>query len=67
MLLRPFSRNTGQAAGTVSTVLAERVGTDRPLFKQRVRRLKSLGLTESLDVGYRLSPRGEAVLAGLRP
>ena len=27
--------------------------------------LKELGLTESLDVGYRLSPRGAAVLARL--
>jgi hypothetical protein len=31
-------------------------------FKRDVRRLKELGLTESLDVGYRLSPRGQAVL-----
>jgi hypothetical protein len=31
-------------------------------FKARVRRLKELGLTESLDVGYRLSPRGRAWL-----
>jgi hypothetical protein len=29
-------------------------------FKRDVRRLKELGLTESLEVGYRLSPRGEA-------
>jgi hypothetical protein len=35
---------------------------DRPEFKQRVRRLKALGLTESLQVGYRLSPRGMAFL-----
>jgi hypothetical protein len=27
--------------------------------------LKELGLTESLPIGYRLSPRGEAVLAHL--
>ena len=33
-------------------------------FKQDVRRLKELGLTESLDIGYQLSPRGEAVLEG---
>ena len=32
-------------------------------FKVNVRKLKSLGLTESLEVGYRLSPRGRAVLA----
>ena len=29
-------------------------------FKRDVRRLKELGLTESLEVGYRLSPRGLA-------
>lgn len=31
-------------------------------FKADVRRLKELGLTESLEVGYRLSPRGRAFL-----
>lgn len=31
-----------------------------PDFKARVRRLKALGLTESLEVGYRLSPRGRS-------
>ena len=46
--------------GVVSTVLAEQLGRDRPSFKVDVRKLKALGLTESLDVGYRLSPRGEA-------
>jgi hypothetical protein len=34
-------------------------------FKRDVRKLKELGLTESLEVGYRLSPRGRAVLDGL--
>jgi ribosomal protein S19E (S16A) len=34
-------------------------------FKARVRQLKELGLTESLDVGYRLSPRGRALLRRL--
>ena len=42
----------------VSTDLAGQVGLDRLHFKQRVRRLKAYGLTESLKVGYRLSPRG---------
>jgi hypothetical protein len=36
-------------------------------FKARVRRLKELGLTESLPVGYRLSRRGEAYLSRLNP
>ena len=51
----------------VSTVLAEHLGAERPAFKLNVRKLKALGLTESLEVGYRLSPRGEAYLAGEAP
>jgi hypothetical protein len=43
--------------------LAARVGLDVPRFKRRVRQLKGLGLTISLDVGYRLSPRGRAYLS----
>jgi hypothetical protein len=39
--------------------LAESVGRERAPFKLDVRKLKNLGLTLSLDVGYRLSPRGE--------
>jgi hypothetical protein len=61
-----YLRLIAESPGTVSTELAARAGIDRLVFKQRVRRLKSLGLTESLKVGYRLSPRGEAVLTGLR-
>ncbi|MGH1561948.1 hypothetical protein [Mumia sp. DW29H23] len=48
--------------GVVSTELAASLDTERFLFKRRVRRLKELGLTESLDVGYRISPRGRAYL-----
>lgn len=51
----------------VSTDLAEALGVERPAFKLNVRKLKALGLTESLEVGYRLSPRGEAYLAGEPP
>ena len=36
--------------------------SDMKTFKRDVRRLKELGLTESLEVGYRLSPRGRAYL-----
>jgi hypothetical protein len=46
----------------VARTLAEGLGMERDPFKIRVRRLKELGLTESLDVGYRLSPRGRAYL-----
>ena len=34
-------------------------------FKRDVRKLKELGLTESLEVGYRLSPRGVRVIRAL--
>ena len=49
-------------SGIVSRVLAPQVDADVQPFKRRVRQLKELGLTESLEVGYRLSPRGRAVL-----
>ena len=61
----PTLRLIAARPGTVSTELAMRMGLERLPFKQRVRRLKAFGLTESLDVGYRLSPRGRAVLAAL--
>ncbi len=50
----------GQHPGVLAATLARRVGQDRDRFKQNVRKLKELGLTESLEVGYRLSPRGRA-------
>jgi hypothetical protein len=43
--------------------LADALGRDKASFKTDVRKLKNLGLTESLEVGYRLSPRGNAYLA----
>jgi hypothetical protein len=49
--------------GVVSTELAKSLDWERADFKLHVRRLKELGLTISLDVGYRISPRGAAYLA----
>jgi hypothetical protein len=46
--------------------LADALGRERLPFKADVRKLKNLGLTLSLDVGYRLSPRGQAYLARRR-
>lgn len=43
--------------------LARRFEQERLAFKRDVRKLKALGLTESLEIGYQLSPRGKAVLA----
>jgi hypothetical protein len=46
--------------------LAIEAGRERLRFKVDVRKLKGLGLTESLPIGYRLSPRGRALLDRLR-
>jgi Mn-dependent DtxR family transcriptional regulator len=48
--------------GVRAADLARKLGRERLAFKRDVRKLKELGLTESLEVGYRLSPRGRAVL-----
>ena len=45
--------------------LAASFGRETLPFKTDVRKLKELGLTESLPIGYRISPRGAAVLAAL--
>ena len=45
--------------------LCKHVGQDRATFKPNVRKLKTLGLTISLEVGYRLSPRGLELLQGI--
>lgn len=50
---------------TLSGELAQILGLDKAKFKSMVRRLKGLGLTESLDVGYKLSPRGQAFVRSL--
>jgi hypothetical protein len=75
-----FARWEGDAPGyfpAILSTIAERpsvpaaelatgLKTEKMKFKQDVRKLKELGLTESLDIGYRLSPRGETVLKWLR-
>lgn len=40
--------------------LAAKIGRERAPFKLDVRKLKNLGLTISLERGYKLSPRGDA-------
>ena len=47
-------------------VLARRLGYERHWLKPQVRKLKNLGLTVSLPVGYELSPRGRIALRHLR-
>ena len=59
---RDYLTMIGENEAVRAPDLAARVGLDVPRFKRRVRQLKGLGLTISLDVGYRLSPRGRAYL-----
>jgi hypothetical protein len=65
-LLRLDARAEGGAwtrPGLRAAELCRLVGQERLAFKANVRKLKALGLTESLEVGYRLAPRGAALLA----
>lgn len=52
--------------GTLAATLASSLGLELKWFKSHMRRLKELGLTESLEIGYRISPRGELVLKRLK-
>jgi hypothetical protein len=45
--------------GVLAARLAKLVGQSTDVFKRNVRKLKELGLTESLEIGYRLSARGQ--------
>ena len=64
---RPWTRETLELIAarpeTRAGDLARQLGRERLPFKADVRKLKALGLTESLEIGYRLSPRGRAYLA----
>lgn len=50
------------APGHPAAELAAATGRERLAWKRDVRKLKELSLTESLDVGYRLSPLGRSIL-----
>lgn len=52
-------------AGKRAVDLAKDLGYDKMWLKPSIRKLKSMGLTISLPVGYKLSPRGEEVLKRL--
>ncbi len=62
----PWTRATLKAIadqpGVRAPDLAAAFGRETLAFKRDVRKLKELGLTESLEIGYRLSPRGRALL-----
>jgi hypothetical protein len=67
---RPWTREMlkliDEHPATLAAELAAQQGRDTAAFKRDVRKLKELGLTESLERGYRLSPRGRAVLERTR-
>jgi hypothetical protein len=57
-----YLRTIAERPGVRAPDLAAGYGRETQPFKLDVRKLKELGLTESLPIGYRLSPRGEAVM-----
>jgi hypothetical protein len=63
----PWTRRTLEVIrdhpGVRAGDLCAKVKMEMQPFKVNVRKLKALGLTESLEIGYRLSARGRAWLA----
>jgi hypothetical protein len=59
---REVLRLIADRPGVRAPDLAASLGRETLPFKRDVRKLKELGLTRSLEVGYELSPRGRAYL-----
>jgi hypothetical protein len=59
---RQVLRLIAERPGVRAPDLAASIGRETLPFKRDVRKLKELGLTRSLAVGYELSPRGRAYL-----
>lgn len=55
----------GKHPRIAASKLAARLGRETLPFKIDVRKLKKLGLTQSFEVGYEISPRGRAYLAAV--
>lgn len=62
----PVLRMIGERDGRLAAEIAEALAIEKLRLKRLIRQLKELGLTESLQQGYRLSPRGRVVLAALQ-
>ena len=62
----PWTRKTlaliGRHPRVAASKLAARLGRETAELKVDVRKLKRLGLTQSFEVGYEISPRGRAYL-----
>ncbi len=52
--------------GRTAAEIAQALSVEKPTLKRRIRQLKELGLTESLESGYRLSPRGAKLWSELK-
>ncbi len=61
-VLELIARHPGLRAGDLCELAAQEMAP----FKVNVRKLKNLGLTISLEIGYMLSPRGKAALRRLQ-
>jgi hypothetical protein len=63
---RPWTRDTlaiiAKRPRVAASQLAAALDRDKLEFKTDVRKLKKLGLTQSFEVGYEISPRGRAYL-----
>lgn len=59
--LQAIADHEGRRAGDLAAML----GRDKDWLKLHIRKLKNLGLTESLGTGYRISPRGQVVLKAM--
>jgi hypothetical protein len=64
---RPWTAQTlaliGRRPREAASRLAAEVGRETAPFKADVVKLKRLGLTQSFEVGYEVTPRGKAFLA----
>ena len=63
----PWTKKTfaiiGEHPRVAASQLAAKLGRETLPFKVDVRKLKKLGLTQSFEVGYEISPRGRAFLS----
>lgn len=62
---RPVLHHIAAHEGQAAADIAKSLGVEKMWLKQNIRKLKELGLTESLETGYRLSPRGRVLLDAL--
>lgn len=61
----PTMRLIAKHPRVAASKLAAKLGRETLPFKVDVRKLKKLGLTQSFEVGYEVSPRGQAFLRAI--